>query len=392
MYCTHCGTQNMDQARFCQKCGQALAPVPDRPSAWKRWRERYPCWLIPAVAVLSVLCLADVIIGALLLLLPAPQKGTIAAAIGPISSYSTPTATPTLLPTATSTLTPTVIPLTKLRGQVIGKDTAKPVEGARVVIGDREAITDQDGHFEVVGLPGGQYAILTTKDGYDPILSAIVSVGGGEAKNVDVALFPQGTASYPKDPMSTNQIDPNGAPTAEDAERLAREQGLSGKVVAAREVTLQGEYLVNYKVVEELRSAKIALHHAAWELTDEKGQVWNIVRVCGNLAMAVPVGMTIPAQCVARAPTAQPTPTPTPLHAGVSQGEVVWSEPVKISNNISGSWFPSMAFDSKDNLHAVWEDWDARLVRPAFITPGGMGLPGPRRWTFPARDMVLCQP
>jgi len=287
----------MDQARFCQKCGQALVPAPERPSAWNRWRERYPRWLVPAIAVLFVLCVADVIIGALLWLLPAPQKGTIAVAVGPTPAYSTPTTTPTLLPTSTLTLTPTGVPPTRLSGQVIDKDTARPVEGARVVIGDREAITDQDGHFEVVGLPGGQYAILTTKDGYDPILSAIVSVGEGEAKNVDVALFPQGTASYPKDPMSTHQIDPNGAPTAEDAERLAREQGFSGKVVAAREVMLQGEYLVNYKVGEELRSAKIVLNHAAWELTDEKGQVWNIVRACGNLAMVVPAGMTIPAQC-----------------------------------------------------------------------------------------------
>lgn len=287
----------MDEARFCQKCGQALVPAPERPSAWKRWREQYPRWLVPAIAVLFVLCMADVIIGALLWLLPAPQKGTIAVAVGPTPSYNTLTTTPTLLPTSTPTLTPTAVPPTRLSGQVIDKDTARPVEGARVVIGDREAITDQDGHFEVVGLPGGQYAILTTKDGYDPILSAIVSVGEGEAKNVDVALFPQGTASYPKDPMSTNQIDPTGAPTAEDAERLARKQGLSGKVVAAREVTLQGEYLVNYKVGEELRSAKIALNHAAWELTNEKGQVWNIVRACGNLAMAVPTGMTIPGQC-----------------------------------------------------------------------------------------------
>ena len=46
--------------------------------------------------------------------------------------------------------------------------------------------TDQDGHFEIVGLPGGQYAILTTKDGYDPILSAIVPVGEGEANNVNL--------------------------------------------------------------------------------------------------------------------------------------------------------------------------------------------------------------
>jgi len=308
----------MDQARFCQKCGQALVPVPERPSVWNRWRGRYPCWLVPAIAVLSVLCLADVIIVALLWLPPAPQKGTIAVAVGPTPSYSTPTTTPTLLPTSTLTLTPTAVPSTRLSGRVIDQETAGPVAGARVVIGDREAITDQDGHFEVVGLPGGQYAVLTTKEGYDPILSAIVSVGEGEAKSVGVALFPQGTVSYPKDPMSTNQIDPNGAPTAEDAERLAREQGLSGKVVAAREVTLQGEYLVNYKVGEELRSAKIALHHAAWELTDEKGQVWNIVRACGNLAMAVPAGMTIPAQCVARASTAQlalvpPTDTPTPV-------------------------------------------------------------------------------
>ena len=88
--------------------------------------------------------------------------------------------------------------------------------------------------------------------------------------------------------MASNQIDPAGAPTAQEAERLARLQGLQGEVVSVQEVTLEGEYLVNYRQGDAIRAAMADLHHPAWELVDEAEQAWYIVRVCGNLAVVRP--------------------------------------------------------------------------------------------------------
>ena len=78
---------------------------------------------------------------------------------------------------------------------------------------------------------------------------------------------------------------PLAHPTAQEAERLARLQGLQGEVVSVQEVTLEGEYLVNYRKGDAIRAAMATLHHPAWELVDEAGQAWYIVRVCGNLAV-----------------------------------------------------------------------------------------------------------
>jgi Tol biopolymer transport system component len=100
--------------------------------------------------------------------------------------------------------------------------------------------------------------------------------------------------------MASNQIDPAGAPTVQEAERLARLQGMRGEVVSVREVTLEGEHLVNYRQGDAIRAAMAELHHPAWELVDEEGTSWYIVRVCGNLAVVRPEEDELPAQCVAR--------------------------------------------------------------------------------------------
>ena len=69
---------------------------------------------------------------------------------------------------------------------------------------------------------------------------------------------------------------------------------------------LEGEYLVNYKKGDAIRSAMATLHHPAWELVDEAGQAWYIIRVCGNLAVVRAGSVKVPAELVA-----QPNPVVT---------------------------------------------------------------------------------
>ena len=115
---------------------------------------------------------------------------------------------------------------------------------------------------------------------------------------VDAALPAAGSVTPGTRWPPTRSIPPL-RPTAQEAERLARLQGLRGEVVSVREVMLEGEYLVNYRKGDAIRAAMAMLHHPAWELVDEAGQAWYIVRVCGNLAVVRPTNVEVPAQCVA---------------------------------------------------------------------------------------------
>jgi hypothetical protein len=107
--------------------------------------------------------------------------------------------------------------------------------------------------------------------------------------------------------MLTNPVAPNGAPTAEDAERLARLQGLMGEVVGIQETRLSGEYLVNYKIGDEVRTTVTELNHDVWELTEDAGQKWWILKVCGNLVSPLRAEMVV----------ATPQPRPLPPMAEV---------------------------------------------------------------------------
>jgi formylglycine-generating enzyme required for sulfatase activity len=209
------------------------------------------------------------------------------------------THTPTATATPADTATPTLPPPSQLAGQVLDEDSGQPLTGAQVAVGERQATTNSEGRFLFADLSPGQYTVLVTSTDHDPILSGIVDVRAGEQVVVDAALPAAGTGEYPRDPMASNQIEPAGAPSAQEAERLARLQGLQGEVVSVREVTLMGEYLVNYRKGDAIRAAMATLHHPAWELVDEAGQAWYIVRVCGNLAVVRPAHPPVPAQCVA---------------------------------------------------------------------------------------------
>jgi hypothetical protein len=231
--------------------------------------------------------------------------------------------TPTLEPTFTPSASPTDIPepspiaaiettLTpllqaSLSGRIIDQETGQPIAGVKVSAGTATATTDTEGRYSLTELQPGQYVLSVTHPDYDPELSSIYTLAATEELEVDLALYAPDTSPYPQDPMLTNPLDPNGAPTEKDAERLAREQGLTGKVVNIAETKLSGEYLVNYNIGDDIRAAVAELNHEAWELTDEMGRKWWIIKVCGNLASPLPQA----------APITTPVPRPLPPLAEV---------------------------------------------------------------------------
>jgi len=83
-------------------------------------------------------------------------------------------------------------------------------------------------------------------------------------------------------------------------------QEFQGKVISVRELILNGEYLVNYGKGDAIRVAMATLHQPSWESADEAGQVWYIIRICGNLAVVRAPHVEVPAECVA-----QPNPVVT---------------------------------------------------------------------------------
>jgi Tol biopolymer transport system component len=225
-----------------------------------------------------------------------------------------PTNTPRPSPTATSAKpTPTPTPQSVLSGRILDQVTNRPVAGAKVSVGSVTVTTDTEGRYSLTGLPPGRYILSITHPDYDPGLSNIFTLAAGQEQSLDLTLYAPDTSPYPKDPMLTNPLDPNGAPTAEDAERLARLQGLTGDVVNIRETKLSGEYLVNYKIGDEVRAAVAELDHEVWELTDGAGRAWWIIKVCGNLASPLLVEVAVPT----------PRPRPLPPMAEVIVDELI---------------------------------------------------------------------
>jgi hypothetical protein len=211
-----------------------------------------------------------------------------------------PTFTPLPAPKSTSMASTTAAPFptkpvtsASLTGRILDQTTGKPVANATVSAGVRPATTDAEGRYTLTDLPPGQLVLSVARDGYDPALSAIVTLAAGQSLSLDLTLYAKDTSPYPQDPMLTNPLDPAGAPTAKDAERLARLQGLTGEVTKVEETKLRGTFLVNYQRGGEVRAAVAKLNQDAWALTDAAGQTWWIIKVCGNLARLVPADVAI---------------------------------------------------------------------------------------------------
>jgi Tol biopolymer transport system component len=240
--------------------------------------------------------------------LPTPTlEPTFTASAPPTSpAIPSPTATPV-------EPTPTPSPQTALSGHILDQGTNQPIVGAEVRVGAVTATTDPEGRYTLTGLPPGQYVLSVTHPDYDPGLSSIFTLGDGQELSLDLVLYAPDTSPYPKDPMLTNPLDPSGAPTVEDAERLARLQGLAGEVVSIRETNLSSEYLVNYKIGDEVRAAIAELNHEVWELTDDADRKWWIIKVCGNLASPLRAEMVV----------ATPRPQPLPPMAEVVVDELI---------------------------------------------------------------------
>jgi Tol biopolymer transport system component len=220
----------------------------------------------------------------------------------------------------------------QVEGQVVDEGSGQPLAGAEVTIGQQKATTDADGYFAVAVLAPGPYAVLVSAEGYDPILSGIVAAAPGQRAVVNAALPAVGQGEYPRDPMASNQIDPAGAPSAQEAERLARVQGLQGDVTSIREVVLDGEYLVNYRKESVIHSAAATLNHPGWELVDAAGQSWYVVRVCGNLAVARQAAVKVPAQVMAR-----PYPVVT-VSSGGAVGRACSAESCGVVAQLPAGW------------------------------------------------------
>jgi hypothetical protein len=202
--------------------------------------------------------------------------------------------TPTPEPPTATPIPPTPTPQPNLLGKIFDQETGQPIADANVSVGNQTVTTNTNGEYTLTDLPPGQYILSVSHEGYDPGLSAIFTLIAEMSQTLDLALYPSNTTPYPQDPMLTNPLDPNGAPTAEDAERLARLQGLTGEVISIKETKLINNFLVNYKVGDDIRAAIANLNHEVWELIDNTGREWFIIKVCGNLASRLPKGITIP--------------------------------------------------------------------------------------------------
>ena len=263
------------------------------------------------------------IISFLLIACGSTTEPTLAGTVNPPEPTATlePTFTPSPLrtdipiptPVDTPTQEPAPLPQAGVSGRIINQETNQPITEAQVSADTQTATTNADGRYTLTGLEPGQYVLFVTHPDYDPGLSSIFTLVEGQELKVDLALYTPDNSPYPEDPMLTNPLDPNGAPTQEDAERLARMQGLTGKVVSIEETTLTGDYLVNYKIGDDIRAAVAEINHEAWELTDKTDRKWWIVKVCGNLASQLPE----------QAPIATPVPKPLPPMAEVLIDDLV---------------------------------------------------------------------
>ena len=84
-----------------------------------------------------------------------------------------------------------------VKGTVSDQDTELPIEGAKVGVLDKEgtpieekeAITEANGTYKIIGLKNGQYKLDVQADGYEP--SEAEFEIDGKAVDLDIALSPE---------------------------------------------------------------------------------------------------------------------------------------------------------------------------------------------------------
>jgi hypothetical protein len=288
MYCPECGSENEAVRPVCYRCGTSLPnlhPVIPASRRQKGWLGAVGnLWPIPVIGIV-LLALAFALF---FTLTPMPQPIPTS-----LPAIVTPSETPgSISAQVDSTMTPA--PSASLVGRVIDHTTGQPIEGASVIAGDQQAVTDGQGVYVLPELLPGQYVVVAMQTGHDPAFSPIVSVREGESRQVDLTLYGIGESEVAADPLQTCLLDSREASTASDAEQLARDQGFTGIVLDAMAVHLRGKFWVNCGSEEKLHAAVAPLNHEGWVLTDERGQVWRIVRPSGNLAMPLPPGWLPP--------------------------------------------------------------------------------------------------
>jgi hypothetical protein len=155
----------------------------------------------------------------------------------------------------------------QLTGTVVADDTGLPIASANVRVGDRAARTDEQGRFEVGGLPAGSYLVTATFTGYattapgqqrpqDPRVPVELPQGG--VRIVEVRLIPLGV-------LTGRIFDENGSASARVSVRAVRQaplrtintRGVTALTDNDGRFTLRGLQTGRYYVIAETREGKI---------------------------------------------------------------------------------------------------------------------------------------
>ncbi|HKJ91682.1 MAG TPA: carboxypeptidase regulatory-like domain-containing protein, partial [Longimicrobiales bacterium] len=77
-----------------------------------------------------------------------------------------------------------------VRGRIVDEATQQPLSGVQVSVGDRGALTREDGAYLVTGIPAGTYTLRTTMIGYADATQS-VTIQAGQTAVVDLSLTVQ---------------------------------------------------------------------------------------------------------------------------------------------------------------------------------------------------------
>ncbi len=350
MYCPSCGAENEEARPLCYRCGGSLRnlePLQPRLPALRGQTRFLRRVLLSLAASMAVLAVA---LALLFSLTPDPRP--------------LPTPVPTWQPPGASSLAiveqpspvPTAILPAGLTGRVLDA-SSQPLGNAQIMAGTRQAVADEQGNFAVAGLAPGQYVVAAIQSGYAPGLSPIVSLHGGETRNVDLVLYPAGESGAPL----ADALAPGGVSTEKEARRLAQEQGLEGNIVAVQPITLRGTYWLNYQAAAGLGAAVATLDEPGWAVTDDRGQAWRISGASGGLALPLPAGWALPAAGPSAPEDKAPTPAPAaenvpPPPPGQQPGAIQWSQPELIGGEGQGGPTEQLLRDRDGHIWAFWEE------------------------------------